>query len=385
MIRPKNTDIDNINGFFRGVVEDNDDPEKRGRVRARIFGIHTERKTKTKTEGIPTDELPWSEPCLPIIEGGVSGFGLFGVPVQGSHIMIFFENGNYFSPRYFASLPGVPAEGPDVRKGFNDPDGEYPTSHRLGEPDIHRLARGISAETCVNIKNSNRDTGVAQAGGGTWDEPVAPYNTVYPNNVILSTHGGIVMEFDSTVGSKRFHIYHPSNTFIECDNDGNLVIKNNETKYNIVKGAEKTYVKGDRHVTVDGIQGNLTGGDKTDEMSSNHIVTVTSNQIIGIGGDQTETIGGDQTVDVTGALDITAGSTVTITATGAVLVEAPSTTLASASVVLGTSTQKTLMNADMMTVFNNHTHNENGDGGGVTDGPNSTLSGSHATTQTTAS
>jgi hypothetical protein len=383
MIRSKNTDVDNINGFYRGVVEDNEDPEKRGRVRARIFGIHTEKKTKTKTEGIPTNELPWSEPCLPIVEGGVSGFGFFSVPVQGSHIMIFFENGNYFSPRYFASLPGVPAEGPNVRKGFNDPDGEYPTPFRLNEPDYHRLSRGISADTLVNTKNSNRDTGVAQAGGGTWDEPTSPYNTVYPHNVVLSTHGGIVMEFDSTVGSKRFHIYHPSNTFIECDNDGNLVIKNNKDKYNIVKGEEKTYVKQNRHVTVDNDQGNLTGGNRTDETTGNHVEDITGNQTVTVDGNQSVTVGGTQTFDITGAIDITGGSTIEITATGAVLVTSPSTTLASASVILGTSTQKKLMNENMISVFNNHTHAHGDPTTGV---PNSTLStGSHATSQTTAS
>ena len=30
-----------IHGFHRGVVEDNDDPQKAGRVRVRIFGIYS--------------------------------------------------------------------------------------------------------------------------------------------------------------------------------------------------------------------------------------------------------------------------------------------------------------------------------------------------------
>lgn len=67
---------DKLNGFFRGVVENNNDPEKAGRVRVRIFGLHTEKKLKTETEGIPTEELPWAEPCFPIVEGSVSGFGM---------------------------------------------------------------------------------------------------------------------------------------------------------------------------------------------------------------------------------------------------------------------------------------------------------------------
>ena len=40
---------------FVGVVEDRNDPEKIGRVKVRIYSIHTEDKT-----AIPTEELPWA-------------------------------------------------------------------------------------------------------------------------------------------------------------------------------------------------------------------------------------------------------------------------------------------------------------------------------------
>ena len=45
-----------LNGFYRGVVEDNVDPDKRGRVRARIRGIHTKTKVKSDLDGNPTEE-----------------------------------------------------------------------------------------------------------------------------------------------------------------------------------------------------------------------------------------------------------------------------------------------------------------------------------------
>jgi len=64
-------------GFYRGVVEDNNDPEKAGRVRVRIFGVHTSQLRKTVEQGIPSSELPWAEPCLPIVEGSISGFGIW--------------------------------------------------------------------------------------------------------------------------------------------------------------------------------------------------------------------------------------------------------------------------------------------------------------------
>jgi hypothetical protein len=48
-------------GIYRGVVEDNrSDPRKAGRIKVRVFGVHTKKKTKNSegTEGIPTEELP---------------------------------------------------------------------------------------------------------------------------------------------------------------------------------------------------------------------------------------------------------------------------------------------------------------------------------------
>ena len=48
----------NFSGIYRGVVADNQDPEKRLRCKVRIFGLHTSKFEKTDGEGIPTDELP---------------------------------------------------------------------------------------------------------------------------------------------------------------------------------------------------------------------------------------------------------------------------------------------------------------------------------------
>ena len=58
--------------LHRGVVEDNADPLKIGRVRVRIFGIHSEKNEKagSKFEFVKTSELPWAE-----VMGG-TGFGL---------------------------------------------------------------------------------------------------------------------------------------------------------------------------------------------------------------------------------------------------------------------------------------------------------------------
>ena len=56
LLQPETT---KLLGIYRGVVEDNkSDPSKAGRVKIRVFGVHSPIKVKTKTEGLPTAELP---------------------------------------------------------------------------------------------------------------------------------------------------------------------------------------------------------------------------------------------------------------------------------------------------------------------------------------
>jgi len=300
-------EIEKLTGFHRGVVEDNNDPLKAGRVRVRIHGLHSPKTIKKELDGIPTNELPWAEPVMPIHEGSVSGFGIWSIPVQGSHVMCFFENNNPMKPMYFGSMPGIPEskesydnDSRDTVKtdGFKDPDGEYPTNQRLGEPDVHRLARGKSEGTLVETKNNNRDISVSTALGGNWSEPKSPFASKYPHNHVIATHGGLTIELDSTPGASRIHIYHPSNSFIEIDNDGNMVVKNNAEKYEIVTQGKNVHIKQQRNITIDGDSKKKIEGD----------------EIIEIGGNKTVQIDGNETDEIVGTLNITVTGNATLTA-----------------------------------------------------------------------
>lgn len=83
--------IFNRDGFnwWIGVVEDRMDPEQCGRVRVRIYGYHTDDKTF-----LPTKDLPWAVPILPITSASTSGKGTTPLgPVTGSWVIGFFLDG----------------------------------------------------------------------------------------------------------------------------------------------------------------------------------------------------------------------------------------------------------------------------------------------------
>ena len=58
-------DVFTFNGNYRAIVEDNEDPIDIGRVRVRIFGMHSLDPKET-----PVDHLPWAEPCLAMYYSG---------------------------------------------------------------------------------------------------------------------------------------------------------------------------------------------------------------------------------------------------------------------------------------------------------------------------
>ena len=57
--------------FYTGVVEDRHDPLYLGRVRVRVYGLHTDDKTL-----IPTPDLPWSDVLMSVSSPALSGLGM---------------------------------------------------------------------------------------------------------------------------------------------------------------------------------------------------------------------------------------------------------------------------------------------------------------------
>jgi hypothetical protein len=135
-------------GNYRAIVENNDDPDKSGRVQVRIFGLHSPFSTET-----PVTHLPWALPCLRIgwsgghniqnkeskdtntrynpgnnsenslppknvsqlqpkngvfvdpIEDDCGTGGYFEVPRKGTEVWVFFENGDHTKCHYWAAAP----------------------------------------------------------------------------------------------------------------------------------------------------------------------------------------------------------------------------------------------------------------------------------------
>lgn len=76
---------------FVGIVEDNEDPDKKQRVKIRIPYLHG------KTDDVSQESLPWAHP-----KRGLNGLS-FEVPEKGKILSVSFPDGNAYYPEYEAA------------------------------------------------------------------------------------------------------------------------------------------------------------------------------------------------------------------------------------------------------------------------------------------
>lgn len=229
--------------WYIGIVEDNYDPLKLGRVKVRAFGIHSEDKGQ-----IPTEDLPWATLIV-----GTYNMG-FKPPKINAWVFGFFIDGDEAQhPMVLGIIPGIMTElpsGTDGQYGALD-NSVHPCD--LNQPDISRLARGeYIDQTYIPVQNAVYNKPVMTAAGEEWTTPGSSYNASYPHNQVLETDSGHVVEIDDTPGSERINIRHASGSRVEFDSVGNVKIGSSGDVFIVTSGNENVAIAGSQNITVDG-------------------------------------------------------------------------------------------------------------------------------------
>jgi hypothetical protein len=350
--------------WFTGVVEDRADPAKLGRVRVRIFGLHTDDTTK-----IATVDLPWSNVMMPVNSASISGVGISPTGlVEGSWVVGFFADGqNAQDPIIIGSLPSKSTQPLNELKAFKDPDGKYP--RWFNETDVSKNAReetwkdsvayttrygsmvsSIEMATAPKLSTVQVDREDANYSRNTWNEP-EPRDGIgglYPYVHTYESEMGIVREYDDTPQAARIHEFHPSGSYYEIYPDGTRAFKVTGDNFEIVVGDENILVRGSRNVTIEGNATHLVKGNYTMEVMGNynlkvhgerntkitqnesmeilgncnvnikeeHVQRVGKNQTLLVDLNKTETIGGTSDLSVTGATSVNVLDTYTLFSNG---------------------------------------------------------------------
>lgn len=168
-----------FNGMYRALVMDNDDPLKYGRIKARVYPMFSD---------LLAAELPWAVPASPLWSGSGDSTGAFAVPAEGTYVFVFFEDGEFWSPVYFA-------EAPTALKGL--------PANRI---------------------------------------------TSYPDRRIFKTGGGWEVYFDDTLG--EFKLTHPGGGYITIMPDGTIQVDSKADV--IVRALGDIILSSGRHAFVEG-------------------------------------------------------------------------------------------------------------------------------------
>lgn len=96
-----------FSGIYVGLVVDNNDPKKLGRLKISIPSVYG---------NIKNEDLPWAEPCFPY---GHTDKGIFFIPEKNSLISVMFINGSPYKPIWLGAIfreneNVVPSEAKDI-------------------------------------------------------------------------------------------------------------------------------------------------------------------------------------------------------------------------------------------------------------------------------
>ena len=304
--------------WFIGVCEDRDDPIGMGRIRVRVFGVHTNDLVK-----LPTIDLPWSQVVLP----PTAKPGEIPNITPGQWVFGFFRDPDLMQePIVLGILPGHPMFSADPNVGFNDPNSEnapesqdekyrkqpdygpYPT--RIQEPDTNRLIVNNEDKPhplYETVRQAEADAvgTVFTATGNDWREPEYPYEASYPYNHVFESESGHVFEHDDTPKKERIHERHTSGTYYEVDAGGNRVVKVVGDGYEIIAGSKNCYIHGDVNLTIGSNCNTLIGGNYNLNVKGNMDVTVGGTLTENVKGAVTEVYEDTMTQNVMKAVEVT--------------------------------------------------------------------------------
>lgn len=334
---------------FIGVVEDRNDPQELGRVKVRVYSIHTE-----DPSALPTEDLPWAMVVQPITSAAMSGVGRSptGI-VEGTWVYgVFLDEGEFQTPIVIGTLAGKPSEKAGDR-GFSDIKNKVyplddPNFSKLSESSVPRLARK-NAESHINLINkrkNKKDLGTIYSAKGSkvssvlvdkegsfykrteWKEPHPRFGgqgrrfppgvpkSSYPLNHVWYTEAGHVFEVDDTPKAERIHIFHTKGTFFEIQPSGDRMTKVVGNDYEVVFGEKDMFVKGNVNITINGDARTLIKGNKIEEIDGDYLLTVRGDVVQKIAGNEAKEIGSDKSTQINGNMNQRVSKNVNITTVG---------------------------------------------------------------------
>jgi hypothetical protein len=153
--------------------------------------------------------LPVTSPST--IDATLGGIGQSATGmVAGTWVIGFFRDGpSAQDPIIIGTVASKVVDLPDKTKGFSDPSGTYPG--KAGSEIPAEVTAGTAAAKAPFKQTLSLNY-------------IAP---TYPNNQVMKTRSGHVIEYDDTPGKERLSLMHKTGAFFEITNAGDINICGN--------------------------------------------------------------------------------------------------------------------------------------------------------------
>jgi hypothetical protein len=277
--------------FFIGVVENNKDDSREGKIQVRAFGIHGSHSD------IKTLDLPWA-----ICASGNYDPNNPPPPLNSFVYGMFLDGRMAQHPLILVLIPGKYNEEMDpIQDGYGviaEKDGDLlggtyaPRQFNAGGgPDKLATSEKL-LETYLLAMAANRvhDQKIADTDE-TWSEPPPAYAAKYPYNKVIKTSRHSI-EIDDSPGAERIMIHHNAGSYIQIDAKGSVTERAEADRYEVNIGT-KHESSGHSVVTINGNAHVYVKGNKTEEVEGDYKLLVHGNAEFGVGG-QMNLNGGEQ-------------------------------------------------------------------------------------------
>ena len=220
-----------IYGKRRARVSENQDPERRGRIKVE------------NTEIYGASSSTWCMPSYPFYGGVDCGF--FAVPPVGSMVWIEFEEGLPEYPIYVGGFfdqtsAGHPSDGSSIESSL-----EY---------------QSVSS-TAPAHGRGDLDGSDYESLKGSFGVPPSTFEGEYGKVTILQTESGHKIELDDTEGGERVQIHHKMGAHIEILPDGSINIVSNGSiltksshRKEVVENSREQFIGGEGLEIIEGNQ-----------------------------------------------------------------------------------------------------------------------------------
>lgn len=140
---------DDYRWFFGTVINSHPPTGLEGRVKVRIYGVHS-----GNTDDIPEKDLPWAQVLIPTTEGGASGIGKIPQLVSGAFVFgVFLDGISSQTPLILGSLPRTefPSDTQSGRQVSSSDEFKY-DQERLQNVVASSLKNDKLAEASVELR-----------------------------------------------------------------------------------------------------------------------------------------------------------------------------------------------------------------------------------------